>query len=247
MSVNLFSNNSVTEAAPEDDSSETSLLWIPYVTIAGVFVGFLCVSFLRYHQRHRERYQRKMSDEDTKLRLKQRTLKHLSLKSYRKVNAPNVVSTETLMGSSQPDNSRCFETDSRKDYTLHRQENMAALNSPVRQAKVGPAHEIFTTDLKSNKVSVDETIRKDITGDRDDDMSDIRSRYDRKDLATTTDLFSGSPSWRDTRCSKNSRLKGSSRSPPTISLPIWIASEQFEISSVSTSSEQLYCLPEGCA
>ena len=47
-------------------STWTSLLWVPYVLIAVLFVGFLGANFWCYHRKHRERYLRQRDEKRVK-------------------------------------------------------------------------------------------------------------------------------------------------------------------------------------
>ncbi|XP_076461781.1 uncharacterized protein LOC143294232 [Babylonia areolata] len=56
----------VTSVSSPNPSSQVSLLWIPYVLIALVFIVFLGANFWCYHKKHRERYLRKRDEKRVK-------------------------------------------------------------------------------------------------------------------------------------------------------------------------------------
>ncbi|XP_046351736.2 uncharacterized protein LOC124132114 [Haliotis rufescens] len=51
---------------PIESSPTVSLLWLPYVLIATVFIVFLGINFWCYHKRNRERYLRKRDEKRVK-------------------------------------------------------------------------------------------------------------------------------------------------------------------------------------
>ncbi|KAH3753942.1 hypothetical protein DPMN_188595 [Dreissena polymorpha] len=50
----------------------SSLLWLPYVTLAVVCISFLAVNFWCYHRRNRMRYRRKAEVLETRERVRER-------------------------------------------------------------------------------------------------------------------------------------------------------------------------------